>query len=337
MLEASINGKKAVATFADALIGYLKTAKREPTTLKYCERLLKHFGDTCLRDIDQAAVDRACEVILKADAAPATRKRGVIVPLQAIMRHGSRRGLCDSPDFEKPRDPSPKTDCLLPEQATALVREAAPHLKPIIVFALGVGCRASEALTVDWSSVDLEARRVVLNITKRTNGSLAHYVEMPPVVVEALRQLPHRKGAVFRTSLPAVKKNGDVTPLGGPFRGGASGGGQFKKAWSGAAARAGLPGAWKTYPNGQRHFSSEITPHDTRHTWASWHYEVHRDLLRLRDEGGWGTARMVERYAHRRPGLRAEAIRAWWNGDVDVGWARANSVQSGFRNLMKEA
>lgn len=85
-----------------------------------------------------------------------------------------------------------------------------------------------------------------------------------------------------------------------------------------------------TYPLGGKRFVPEHTPHDTRHTWASWHYEVHRHLLRLRDEGGWGTARMVERYAHRRPGLRAEAVRAWWAGDVDLGLGAlsAKSVQS---------
>ncbi len=31
----------------------------------------------------------------------------------------------------------------------------------------------------------------------------------------------------------------------------------------------------------------ELTPHDLRHTWASWHYALNRDLLLLKVEGGW--------------------------------------------------
>ncbi|UPY39327.1 tyrosine-type recombinase/integrase [Sediminicoccus sp. KRV36] len=163
-----------------------------------------------------------------------------------------------------------------------------------MIFALGVGCRATEALSVDWSAVDLEERRAVLQITKRSNGAVAQYVELPPVVVQALSSLPHREGAVFRTRLPGVKTNGEPIPLGERFRDVESGGGQFKSGWAGACARAGLPGKWTVYPSGGRRYVPEVTPHDTRHIWASWHYEVHRDLLRLRDEGGWGTARMVE-------------------------------------------
>lgn len=55
----------------------------------------------------------------------------------------------------------------------------------------------------------------------------------------------------------------------------------------------------------------DLTPHDCRHTWATWHYCIHRDLQRLRDEGGWAAVAMVERYAKRMPdAYRSEAI-AW--------------------------
>jgi integrase len=58
---------------------------------------------------------------------------------------------------------------------------------------------------------------------------------------------------------------------------------------------------------------SGITPHDLRHSWASWHYALHRDLLALKIEGGWSSVALVERYAHLMPtGLEAE-IRAFWH------------------------
>ena len=37
-------------------------------------------------------------------------------------------------------------------------------------------------------------------------------------------------------------------------------------------------------------------PHGLRHTWASWHYATHRDPLLLRQEGGWSSLAVVERY-----------------------------------------
>ncbi len=46
----------------------------------------------------------------------------------------------------------------------------------------------------------------------------------------------------------------------------------------------------------RRWFVSEVTPHDLRHTWVSAQYCMHKDLLRLKHEGGWGTIQMVERY-----------------------------------------
>jgi integrase len=42
----------------------------------------------------------------------------------------------------------------------------------------------------------------------------------------------------------------------------------------------------------------EFTPHDLRHTWASWHYALHKDLIRLQQDGGWSTITLVTRYAH---------------------------------------
>jgi integrase len=38
--------------------------------------------------------------------------------------------------------------------------------------------------------------------------------------------------------------------------------------------------------------------HDTRHTWATWHYQANRDLGALQKLGGWKKIEMVMRYAH---------------------------------------
>ena len=66
-----------------------------------------------------------------------------------------------------------------------------------------------------------------------------------------------------------------------------SAGTRIKKAFSGACRRAGI---------------TDFHPHDCRHTWASWHYQVNRDLTALQALGGWLTPKMVMRYAHANKG-----------------------------------
>ena len=59
-----------------------------------------------------------------------------------------------------------------------------------------------------------------------------------------------------------------------------------------------------------------LTPHHTRHSWATWHYCVHKDLVRLRIDGGWNTTAMCERYTKLAPaGIRAD-IEAFWRGSA---------------------
>jgi hypothetical protein len=61
---------------------------------------------------------------------------------------------------------------------------------------------------------------------------------------------------------------------------------------------------------------ADASPHTLRHTWASWRYCAHRDVLRLKEEGGWSAVSLVERYAKLvPPGLLPE-IRAVWEGDA---------------------
>ncbi|MBD0274489.1 MAG: hypothetical protein ICV73_21460, partial [Acetobacteraceae bacterium] len=56
----------------------------------------------------------------------------------------------------------------------------------------------------------------------------------------------------------------------------------------------------------------EVTPHVLRHTWASWHYAVHRDVLLLKAEGDWEDVKLVERYAKLVPEALVPEILAVW-------------------------
>jgi integrase len=64
----------------------------------------------------------------------------------------------------------------------------------------------------------------------------------------------------------------------------------------------------------------DITPHILRHSWASYHYALNRDLLMLARDGGWASTALCERYAHLMPAGHEAAIRALW------GWHAADTL-----------
>jgi integrase len=158
-------------------------------------------------------------------------------------------------------------------------------------FLLGTGARMSEAIELVWRDVDLQGARVIFWRTKTGKRRVA---ALPPRVVTELAELFPRDGRVFRRA--------DGQPYADRRR---EEGGHIKKAWKGAIRRAGL--------------DTELTPHDCRHTFASWHYALNRDLLALKVEGGWSSVTLVERYAHLLPAGHESAIRQF------LGWHQAGT------------
>jgi len=219
---------------------------------------------------------------------PANVRRGIITPIRAVLRHCWFREWCDLPRFRIPRQPKGRTLYLLPGEAERLLDAAAPHLKPLIVFFLATGARVSEALELDWHEVDLVGSRVIfLKVKGRDEPRIA---PIPPRVVRLLAAMPHREGQVFRWQTRAG--SGPYATNGREF------GGQIKKGFEKAVMRAGL--------------NSAFTPHTLRHTWASWHYAIHKDPMKLLVDGGWSSLELVKRYAHLMPAGHENEIRAFW-------------------------
>jgi len=73
---------------------------------------------------------------------------------------------------------------------------------------------------------------------------------------------------------------------------------QLNDAFARAAAEAGI---------GRR-----VTLHVMRHSWATWHHCVHRDLKRLQADGAWESVEMANRYTHLAPSGMAPEVRAFW-------------------------
>jgi integrase len=287
LYRAAVHGAPAKRrTFAEVAESYLEHAgpHAEGTKLRV-RRLLLHFGAALAADaVDQARLDQACAALLRPNPSPATRLREVITPTRAILTHGAKRRMCALPVFDAGRASPARTEWLTPPEVVRLVDNAAPHLRPLLIFLAGTGARLGEALRLEWVDVDLTHARAVLRDTK--NGS-DRVCDLCPHLVSTLKALPEpRGGVVFRTRSgePYTERR-------------QQGGGHIKTAWASALRKAGI--------------SRDVSPHSLRHTWASWHYASHRDILLLKREGGWSSVTLVERYAHLAPPTMAAEIGAW--------------------------
>lgn len=270
-------------SFDEAIVKYLEAQPRSAGTAIRLDRLREAIGgDTLLVDIGQDTISdqragrwQGC--------AEATIIREVITPLRAVLKVAAKRKWCDEPGFEVASITEGRTAFVLPAQAERLILAAPPHAKPLATFLFCNGPRMSEALYLQWSDVDLVGGRVIL-WADRTKAKKRRNVLMPPRSVAALAALPHREGAVFRRAdgEPYADHEGLY-------------GGQIRKWWATARERAGL--------------SEEITPHVSRHTWASWHYALNRDPKMLKEDGGWHSLDQVDRYAHLLPAGHVQAIR----------------------------
>jgi integrase len=185
-----------------------------------------------------------------------------------VLNHAAKRGLCAKRIVERPAQPQGRIRWITFDEAERLIEACSEHLRPLVMLLLGTGARLSEALYLDWREVNLAGAHVNFVATKNEG---ARGVPLHSRLVNELRKLRHKQGRVFRThtGLPYAEKE--------------SGGGQIKTAFKGACRRAGI---------------ADFSPHDCRHTWATWHYAANRDLIALMKLGGWKSERMVLRYAH---------------------------------------
>lgn len=281
---------KVALTFAGAVGRYMTDPLKPIKDRRFLLTLVDHFGEISIDKIDQAALDGFIREHYPT-AAPATIQRQAITPLRAVLRHA---GL--NPIFRQPTLRPTRLRYLTPAEVAALVGAAAPHLKPLIIFCVHTGARMGEALALDWSNVDLVARRVTFVDTK--NGE-TRGVPLNDEVVAALRDMIYptairragngkpvmtssHKGRVFRTHTGADYPIHDHA------------GGQIKTAWLAACRRAGVSGA---------------TPHTMRHTFASWLVMRGATISAVGELLGHKSPAMTARYAHLSPDHLADAVK----------------------------
>lgn len=316
--RAAIYGPAVVKTWGEAVLRYDEVKAPAPGQAAFLARITRYFGPRLLlKDIHQDLVDKAVKALCASDAAPATKLRNVIGPIRAVLTVAAARGWCTPPTLEVPKGATgeKRTRWLRPDEFHRLHEACGSHLRPLVTFLICTGPRLGEALRLDWADVDLEHGRAVLRGVKdNASDERDRILELPPAAVVALANIayPGRDEEGKRTW--STERNGRVfrTHEGGDYPDSDDGGGQIRTAWSTACRNAGFPGTWKGRAGNRWWTPLDVTPHVLRHTWASWRYAYHRDLLRLKYEGDWSSVSLVERYAKLVPAGLLPGICAVW-------------------------
>ena len=116
ILEQSIHGRRATATFAAAALSYLEQGGSKRFTVP----VIKHFGTLPLARIDQDALDQGAKKLYP-DASPSTRNRQFYAIASAILHHAAKRGWCPPPIIERPSMPPGRIRWLKIDEADSLI------------------------------------------------------------------------------------------------------------------------------------------------------------------------------------------------------------------------
>jgi integrase len=95
------------------------------------------------------------------------------------------------------KEPSARRGFITETQFEALLKVIPSHLRPLLLLLFYCGVRLGEALDIEWSDVDLDARLIRLH---RTKNDEPRTVPMPSELVAILREREPKSGPVFEAT-----------------------------------------------------------------------------------------------------------------------------------------
>lgn len=172
-----------------------------------------------------------------------------------------------APVFKKRKEASRRIRWLKKSEAARLLAELAPHLRPIVQFALATGFRHSNIIGLEWSQVNLVKKMAWIHPDQAKAGEAIGMPLNATAMEVLISQVGKHPQWVFTYRGEKIKQKA------------ATG---FKS----ALKRAGI---------------ENFRFHDLRHTWASWLVQSGVPLHVIQELGGWHSFEMVKRYAHLAP------------------------------------
>jgi integrase len=163
---------------------------------RYVAKLIKHFGETPISEINQTAIDEAA-IALYPGVTPATRNTCFYTPMSAILHHAGIKITLRRPKGAEGRT---VTDWLRPPDAFGIIATAEgfdPELAVLLMLLLYTGIRLGAALNLQRDDVRLSESAAWVRHQK---GQPASDVRLRDDLRDALAQhlLSHNHARVFR-------------------------------------------------------------------------------------------------------------------------------------------
>jgi integrase len=267
---------KGQPTFLSAAVAYM----RDGGSRRYVAPLIKHFGETPLREIDQDAIDTAA-IALHPGVTPATRARQAYTPISAIMHHalGDKAPMVRRPKGAKGRV---KKDFMWPQDCFAIIEEADKIDREFGLYLrllIYTGIRKSEGLNLLTADMKPEERAAWLRTSKNEDPRMLRLrLDLVGPLFAHLKTNPGERFFRFKD------------------------GGWFKHLLTRAKlAACGLP-CPKRRPIGWKppvYRLSFVGFHTFRHSWSTWMRRYGGvDLQGLVATGNWRDPKSAARYAH---------------------------------------
>jgi len=293
IFERQVLGRKPVPTFAEVAIDYMKAGR---DLGRFAEEIIADLGDMPVDTITNADVDRLRQSIYP-NAKPSSVNRWIVSPVSAIMNWSAEAGHSPLRRWKRYTEREKLTNWRRPAEIEAILSVMTePESRALAAIYVGCGLRASEAVFLHGSEVAPDLSQLtVLGTARRdagavakgydgTKGKRSRTVAIPPRAQELIAPtIWTGKGRALRNSKGEAWSDRNA----------------LAKTLRRACVKAGFP---------------EMSPHDLRHTFATWHNAVNGDNILLMRVGGWTSLRLVERYAHLADrNLRQEVIASGWS------------------------
>ncbi len=120
-----------------------------------------------------------------------------LAALRRMLKIAKRdRKIHDVPYIEFQKEPPARKGFLERGKFEELTKLLPTHLRPLVTFLYYCGTRIGEALQIEWTQVDLDARLIRLE-PEQTKTSEARVLPLPSVLVDMLSKVEPKEGKVF--------------------------------------------------------------------------------------------------------------------------------------------
>jgi len=289
-LEHTLRAKKPKTnrhTIEEVLGEYL-TDKPTERAAYAAKRLLEHWSGKYIDEITPAEITEY-KRLREVSRGTLQKELGF---LRAAINHCNLHLGWQLPEVTKgkmPGEPKGRVRWITPTEANKLIEHSAEHIRRFIILGLNTGMRSSEMLGLTWDRVDLIRREIKLDPVDQK----AERYDIVPInqsAYDVIRECIGNHKSHVLTFKPSKEKPHQ------PIL-------RIKNGFQRACERAGI---------------ENFTPHDLRHTAASWMVQSGVSIQAVKEVLRHADISTTMRYAHLAPDAARSAVSAMENAMASV-------------------